>query len=191
MLCARCATFGQAHAQVDRVRQAVYAQTGVAGSPIDYAMNVAQRRQADGDAARGHAVLGKIQAAGPVATHAAAECSRCGNTVPAERMGYALDGQQMCATCLATYDERGERRKIEGSITTGFLLGFFLSVVGVWIVWKRDKPAEGKGLWFGFVAGTILLYFPAVLVVLWLVAPPRPRLDSLPRAQPSASRSWR
>jgi hypothetical protein len=168
LLCTRCATFNQAHAQVDRARQAVYERTRVARGAVDYYMKVAERTQADEDAARDHATFSAIQAAGPAATPTAAECSRCGNTFPVERMTYALDGRQMCTACHATYDERAERRKIEGTSTTGFLLGFFLSAVGVWIVLRRNKPAESAGLLFGVVAGTILLYIPAVFALLSL-----------------------
>jgi hypothetical protein len=144
----------------------VYDRTRVAHGAVEYASFTAQRHRADEDAARDRAAFSAIGAAGPVTTPAAAECSRCGNTVPMAKMTYALDGRPMCTACSATYDERAERRKIEGTSTTGFLLGFFLSVVGVWIVQKRNKPAESNGVVFGFVAGSIFLYLPAVLALL-------------------------
>jgi hypothetical protein len=101
-------------------------------------MTVVRRREADADAALDFRALSAIAAAGPVETPVGVECGRCGNTVPTAKMTYALDGQPMCTACSATYDERAERRKINGDSWTGNLLGFFLcfflSVVGVWIV---------------------------------------------------------
>jgi hypothetical protein len=41
--------------------------------------------------------------------------------------------------------------------------------IGSWLRSRRNKPAESNGLMLGFVAGTILLYIPAVLALLALL----------------------
>jgi hypothetical protein len=168
LLCLRCATVGHAHAHIDRMRDDVYARTRVTSvGRVDVIRGggMAERARADEEALRLHSDL---SSAAGVASPAPAEllCSRCGTAAPSDKMTYSLEGKLMCRACAAAYDERAERRKLEGTVTAGFLLGFFLSVVGVWIVWNRDKPAENKGLWFGFAAGTVVLYLPAVIALL-------------------------
>ena len=132
--------------QDKRARQAVYERTRVATGVIDYYMKVAERDQADEDAARDHATFSAIQASGPVAAPAAAECSRCGNTFPVERVTYALDGRQMCIACHATYDERAERRE-DRRVQHDGVPARFLPVGGGSVDRKRrNKPAESAGL---------------------------------------------
>lgn len=167
LLCRRCANLNQAHAQVERAREAAYEQTRVASNAFDYAIKVAQRHEADADAQRDHSILATIEAAGPIATPMDVECSRCKNTVHREQATYALDGQTMCKACAATYDPRAERRKKEGTFMVGFLFGFFFSIFGAsYVHFFRKKSAEIDGAMIGLIAGTIIIYLPLSCVVL-------------------------
>ncbi|MDC0746443.1 hypothetical protein [Polyangium mundeleinium] len=142
------------HAHVERARAAAYEEASREN-------NGDKARDADNVAARDHATFAAIEAAGPARAPATTVCFRCGTAVPTARMTYGLNGQLMCVACSATYDDRAERRKIEGSTAAGFLLGFFLSVFGLMIVkFVRKKPAEQDGVWIGLIAGSIVIYIP-------------------------------
>jgi hypothetical protein len=157
LVCGKCAPFVGVHEHVERLR---HDRLGQYEASSVHAV-----------AAQEHAALARIEARGPAKAQATTACSRCGNAVPTAKMTYALNGQLMCISCSATYDDRAERRKIEGSMATGFLLGFFLSVFGLIIVkFYRKKTAEQDGVWIGLIVGSIVIYIPLLFFLVGKLA---------------------
>jgi hypothetical protein len=172
LLCRHCANVRNAHAQAERVFENAYRAAGGyrSGNVIyvnsdHYDEVLEAKRTAEGL----HADLHAIAAQGPVEKAAELECSRCRAIVSTGTTTYSFEGKPMCRACAATYDERAERKKIDGTAAAGFALAFFLSVVGLWIVSSRGKLAEKDAAKYGFAAGTIILYFPLLFVLLALL----------------------
>jgi molecular chaperone DnaK len=176
LICLSCAPLSHAHAHVARMQEDVYRRTSVASGPVDRAMKVGERARADQAARQEHEALHAIESAGVAALPTESACSRCGATVPTGKTTYAPDGQLICHSCFARNDERTDRLVAERAARTGFLLGFFLSVVGViLVVFIRNKPAEKKRIWIGFLAGTIIIYLPLGIAILAKVIDMAPR----------------
>ena len=65
-----------------------------------------------------------------------------------------------------------DEKELEGSIGIGFLLGFFLSLIGVLIAYALDKKRTIKGAWIGFLVsiggGLIFVIFYICILVFFL-----------------------
>lgn len=156
LLCSRCASVHAAHEQVERARDAA-AEGLIAGRGLGDIVNMVAVEHKAGQLHGEIAAAGRMGAA-PVAS--TVPCSRCRTVVPRTSTTLSLEGEAMCSSCAATYDAAADRKRLEGSLFVGFLWGFFLSIIGIGLVYLLDRrPAEKKGAVIGAAIALGLLYF--------------------------------
>ena len=152
LLCSRCGSFDAAHAQVERARQAAHEASSHNRGAVGMIIGAVERAAADRRAGQMHSELVSVAVASPAQQAAAVPCWVCKTVVPRAETTLTLEGEPMCRSCAATYDAAAERRRIEGSLFLGFLMGFFLSVLGIGAAYALNrKPAEKKGAVIGAV----------------------------------------
>lgn len=162
LLCARCTGAHAAHAQVERARDAAAEGVIFGRGLTDVANFVAVEHKAD----QLHGEIAAAARTGPAPVAHAVPCFKCRTVVPRSTTTLSLEGEPLCQNCAATYDAAAERKRIEGSLFLGFLWGFFLSIVGVGLVYALNrKPAEKKGAVVG-AAIAFGLFYVFVLPVL-------------------------
>ncbi|MBK8254070.1 MAG: hypothetical protein IPK82_15570 [Polyangiaceae bacterium] len=162
LLCGRCSQAHAAHAQVERARDAAAHQAAL-GRGIGDIVNLISVEAKAGSLHREIAEA-RHTAVQPQSTTVA--CFRCRTVVPRGATTLSLEGEPMCSACNAAYDPVAERKRIEGSLFLGFLWGFFLSVIGIGLVYALNrKPAEKKGAVVGAAIAFGLFYFIVVPIL--------------------------
>lgn len=163
LLCARCGAFDAAHAQVERARAAAHeaSSRGGPGGAVGAIVGIAQRAAADRQAGQMHSdLVGLRYTSGVVPAGSNVPCARCQTVVPRTETTLTIEGDPMCRTCAASYDQVAEQRAKEGSLLPGILLGAILPGIGIGIAYAvSQKPAVRKGAVGGTLAVLFLAYF--------------------------------
>lgn len=161
LLCTRCANVRAAHEQVERVRDAAV-KDAISGSGFG---GIVRMVVVENKAGELHDEIALAARSGQAPVSQTVPCSRCRTVVPRSTTTLSLEGEALCSSCAATYDAASERKRLEGSLFVGFLWGFFLSAIGIGLVYLLDrKPAEKKGAVIGAAIALGLLYFAVPII---------------------------
>jgi hypothetical protein len=165
LLCQRCANVHAAHSQVERARDAATEGLLFGGALTDVVKAAVVEHGTHGL----HEEIAVAGRTGPAQASHTVACFKCRTVVSRSSTTLSLEGEALCPSCAAYYDAAAERKRIEGSLFLGFLWGFFLSVIGIGLVYLLDrKPAEKKGAIVGAGIAFGLFYvfvLPALEVV--------------------------